>query len=183
MIFLQEKKSAFCISYPSQVLSLLFHVSVSGPSGAEANRKKTWRQSMPAIFSFGNMKSKLTGSTNDLRKLPFTTSIEAHDEHPIDSPQLHQQRQHPQQPPTISPHQQHPRQQQVADPYSTATMRDWRSGSESGAAKGVLRSRGAAGCGFGPQMREASLSEFSCDEAKNDVDNGGQGVVAMITRF
>ena len=143
---------------------------------------------MPAIFNFGHMKSKLTGSTNDLRKLPFSTSIESHDDH--DSPQLQHQYLPPKQQPTISPQQQqqHPRHHQPAVDVSpstttTTTMRDWRSGSESGASKGVLRSRGAAGCAFGPQMREASLSEFSCEEPKNDVSNGGQGVVAQITRF
>ena len=139
---------------------------------------------MPAIFS--GIKSKLTGSTNDLRKIALTSSTESQDGPPT----------------SLQPHHLH----QMDNFYirdSSETTRDHRSGSESGSTGarggrggrgGVVRGAtvGGVGCGVGvqasagkhvvgtPQMRESTLSEFA---SSKDVDKGGEGVVAIITRF
>merc|ERR1712142_1182089 len=56
---------------------------------SEGSRHKTWRRSMPAIFS--GIKMKLTGSTNDLRKLNFNNS--STDSHEDDHHHHHHQQQ------------------------------------------------------------------------------------------
>ena len=131
---------------------------------------------------------KLTGSTNDLRKLNFNnSSTDSHEDDHHHHHHHHHQQQHLQQKLSAEP----------SNSSSTSTMqpttRDWRSGSESG--KNSLRGGGSGlksgdggGAGSvhgggsfvsGPQMRESSLSEFSCD----NLEPGSAEVVAMITRF